>query len=274
MGTESIIMKGRLFGDPYSAVNLWEFRRELRLIKRLIKIAEKYIAEKTTHSSETFEGVCFYIARSIVAYAKSAFDNMVLGHFDTTEMLIRKIVENRVVFELIFNDEECTLWKYYLAHSHHKSLKSVDIGDKKRKDFEELCTRLEIDSEFINRRGDKKPYIEQPYGWTYGIKTIKPVNRFKFKGLCDAVEGQQQNYYDFQWMSRAVHGTSYFEKITNYSGDERIMSLFSSIYINIYLLVIMYCSDTWGHEFEIITEELETIFYRFIEVYDKIYEQP
>ena len=82
MSTNSIFMKGRLFGDSYRAVDLWEFRRELTLTKRLIKIAEKYVAEKETHSADSFEGVCFYIARSIITYSKSAFDNLVLGHFD------------------------------------------------------------------------------------------------------------------------------------------------------------------------------------------------
>jgi len=52
MSTNSIFMKGRLFGDSYRAVDLWEFRRELTLTKRLIKIAEKYVAEKETHSAD------------------------------------------------------------------------------------------------------------------------------------------------------------------------------------------------------------------------------
>ena len=78
MGTDNVIMKGRPFGAPYNAVDLWEFRRELTLTKRLIKCAENCIAQKETHSANSHEGVCFYIARSIIAYAKSAFDNLVL----------------------------------------------------------------------------------------------------------------------------------------------------------------------------------------------------
>lgn len=272
MSTNSIFMKGRLFGDSYRAVDLWEFRRELTLTKRLIKIAEKYVAEKETHSADSFEGVCFYIARSIITYSKSAFDNLVLGHFDTTEMIIRAMVENRVILDLIFNDTKYFLWKYYLVYSHHKHFAQSDNSVTDHNRFAKLCTDLEIDSEFLERRGNKKPYIEMPYGWTYKLETITPENRFKFKGLCDAAEGQEQNYSDFQWMSRSVHGTSYFEKVTHYSGAERIMSLFSSIYINLYLLVVMYCDDLWGNDFDVITEELESIFHHFFEVYDQIYE--
>lgn len=272
MGTDNIIMKGRLFGAPYSAVDLWEFRRELTLTKRLIKCAENCIEQKETHSADSYEGVCFYIARSIIAYAKSAFDNLVLGHFDTTEMVTRAMVENRVILELIFDDDQLSLWKYYLVYSHYKSIGQSHCSSKDRTYFDRLCTDLRIASDFLENRGDKKPYIELQYGWTYRLDSIKPENRFKFKGLCDAVEGKQQNYDDFQWMSKSVHGTSYFEKVTGSHGAERIISLFTSIYINLYLLVVMYCDGIWGEDFDLITDELETIFHHFIEVYDNIYQ--
>ena len=29
MSNENVIMKGKLFGDPYSTLDLWEFRKEL-----------------------------------------------------------------------------------------------------------------------------------------------------------------------------------------------------------------------------------------------------
>ena len=45
-------------------------------------------------------------------------------------------------------------------------------------------------------------------------------------------------------------------------------------YINLYLLVVMYCNGIWGEAFDLITEELESIFIHFIEVYDPIYKQP
>lgn len=271
MSTDNILMKGRLFGNPYSAVNLWEFRRELTLTKRLIKIAEKCVSEKETHSANSFEGVCFYIARSIITYSKSAFDNLVLGYFDTTEMIIRVMVENRVILDLICNDEEHDLWKYYLVHSHYQYLKQSENGIASHDYFTDLCSELDISSEFLEKRGDKRPFIELPYGWTYMLDEIRKENRFKFKGLCDVAEGKQQNYKDFSWMSKSSHGTSYFEKVSNYGGAERIMSLFSSIYINLYLLAMMYCDGTWGEDFDAVTEELETVFYHFFELHDQIY---
>lgn len=45
MSTDNAIMKGCLFGDSHRALDLWEFRRELTLTKRLIKIAEKYVTK-------------------------------------------------------------------------------------------------------------------------------------------------------------------------------------------------------------------------------------
>lgn len=100
MNTNGIFIKGCFIGEPFNAVLLWEFRRELRLTRRLIKIAEKCIAEKETHVVNSFEGVCFYIARSIIWSSKSAFDNLVLGHFETVEMVIRATLENNL-FQLV-----------------------------------------------------------------------------------------------------------------------------------------------------------------------------
>ena len=271
MSTSNTIMKGRLFGDPYRAIDLWEFRRELTLVKRLINIAEKCVDAKETHSADTFEGVCFYIARSIIGYSKGAFDNLVLGYFDATEMIIRTIIENRVILDIIFNDEKQLLWKYYLVQSYRNSLIQTDRSISSSDRFNQLCEELEIAPEFLQPRGNRKPYIALNYGWTYMLDTIRPEKRFTFDGICDAAEGQRQNYQDFQWMSKSSHGTSYFEKVTHYTGTERIMSLFSSIYINLYLLITMYCDGIWGNDFDEVTDEIETIFYHFFEVYDQIY---
>ena len=151
-------MKGRLFGDPYRAIDLWEFRRELTLIKRLIKISEKCVSEKEVRDSNTFDGVCFYIARSIINYSKAAFDNLVLGHFDVTEMIIRTMIENRVILDLIFNDEEQYLWKYYLVHSHRDSFKQLDGSIARQDLLLELCKDLEIEPEFFEKPSKAKPY--------------------------------------------------------------------------------------------------------------------
>lgn len=266
MSTDGIVMKRRLFCDPYSAVELWEFRRELTLTKRLIKTAEKCVEKRKTRDINSFEGVCFYIARSIVNYSKAAFDSMVLGHFDTTEMITRTMLENRVILELIFKHNEYSLWKYYLIHSHYKSLGLPDDTDKCA-DFDEVCKELDIAADFLESRGKAKPYIQYPYGWTYKVKEIRAENRFKFKGLCDAVGGQQSVYKEFQWMSKAVHGTSFFEKVMENNHVGRIMSLFTGIYINLYLLIVMYCDGIWENDFDVLTDELEAIFYHFYDVH-------
>ena len=267
MNTNGIFIKGCFIGEPINAVLLWEFRRELRLTRRLIKIAEKCIAEKETHVVNSFEGVCFYIARSIIWSSKSAFDNLVLGHFETVEMVIRATIENRVTFDLIFNDEIHSLWKYYIAYSQYQLIKGFNKNPADCKHFIRLREELELPSEFFEKRGDKKPYIELHYGWTYKLETINPKNRFKFKGLCDAVKWSEQNYEDFQGMSGSVHGSPFFQKVTRHASVERIMNLFSCIYINLFQLVTTYCDDIWGDDFDAVTEELESIFDHFVEVY-------
>lgn len=272
MRTDNVIMKGRLFGAPYKAIDLWEFRRELTLIKQLIKISEKCVSEKETRASNTFDGVCFYIARSIINYSKAAFDNIVLGHFDVTEMIARTMIENRVILDLIFNDEEQYLWKYYLVHSHRNSFKQLDDKIVRQDSFFELCQELKIEPEFLEKPSEAKPYIDKPYGWTYKLNTIPKDEKFTFKGLCSAVGEEQHNYKDFQWMSKSSHGTSYFEKVAGHNGVSFIMSLISSIYINLYLLVTMYCDGIWEKDFDAVTDEIEMIFHRYFEVYDQIWE--
>lgn len=266
MSTDNVIMKGRLFCDPYRVVDLWEFRRELTLIKRLIKISEKCVLEKEIRASDTFDGVCFYIARSIINYSKAAFDNIVLGHFDVAEMIVRTMIENRVILDLIFNDEDQYLWKYYLIHSHRELLKQLDGYIASQDPFFELCKDLEIEPEFFEKPSKAKPYIDKAYGWTYKLNTIPKDERFTFKGLCSATGEARQNYKDFKWMSKSSHGTSYFEKVVGHNGSEFIMSLISSIYINLYLLVVMYCDGIWGEDFEVVSNEIDLIFHHFYEV--------
>lgn len=135
-----------------------------------------------------------------------------------------------------------------------------------------LFNELKIEPEFLEKPSETKPYIDKPYGWTYKLDSIPKDEKFTFKGLCSAVGEGQHNYKDFQWMSKSSHGTSYFEKVAGHDGVTFIMSLISSIYINLYLLVTMYCDGIWEEDFDAVTDEIEAIIHHYFEVYDQIWE--
>ena len=180
-----ILYKGELLGDAERAVILCEYTKEMELLKRLIKISEKAVASKEQYNIWTHEGICFLFARSIVSYAKMAYDNMILGHYDATFMIIRTIIENNVCLDIIQSYAEKELWKYYLVQSFRNSLlcsgKKLIDGEKDL--LEEMYIEHAIEEEFTkkSRKDDsRKPYayIEKNYGWTYKIN-----QNFSFSGF-------------------------------------------------------------------------------------------
>jgi len=86
------IDKNALIGDDYRAVILCEYTHDLSLIKQLIEIAEKAVSLKKPSDTWTSDGMCYLFAKSIVSYAKMAYDNMILGHFDATNMIDKSLV--------------------------------------------------------------------------------------------------------------------------------------------------------------------------------------
>lgn len=249
-----------LFCDEYRAVMMCEYTHELSLLQQLIKIADDCVAQKRTNNTFSFEGICYIFARSIVDYAKMAYDNLLLGHFYATNMITRTIVENNVCFDIILNDGKKELWKYYLVQSYKNSVTKPKGGmsDKSIEILKEMYTDLDIESTFIEMRGEKKPYIDLPYGWTYKIN-----RRFNFEGVCDLVN--KNDYNDFKMMSTYSHGTAIHLKISGMASMDHIMNMISSIYIGLYRLVTMYCWDCVDESFDVVTDEIESIIYDYFD---------
>lgn len=203
------------------------------------------------------EGVCYLFVKAIVGYAKSAFDNMFLGHFDETFMIYRAIVENNVCLDILLQHEEKELWKYYLIQSYRDIARRSKTRRKEYlKTVDELCKSYHISKGFRKKRkqedGTYKAFINEKYGWTYKI------NRdFSFAGLCELVD--PVDYRDFQFMSMFSHGTNVYNKIFKDASIERIFNLVSCLYYGLKRLVMMYSEDTVDEEFYDVIEELEGI---------------
>ena len=109
----NFIDKRNIFGNNYNACALCEYQREIRLIKKLIIISEKAVDKQAPQNTWSYEGICHSFAKTIVDYSKMAYDNVLLGHFHAVNMIIRTILENLVCLDIIVNNQELELWKYY-----------------------------------------------------------------------------------------------------------------------------------------------------------------
>lgn len=248
------IYTDKLFCNDYKAVVLCEYTKELFLLKEYIKIAEKAVSCKENSTWNSYEGICYMFAKSINEYAKMAYDNIILGHFFATHMIIRTMIENNVCLDIILNDEKEELWKYYFVQSCRNSvMQAKDSLSQKDEDFiRQMYSDYGIDSEFYEKRGKKKPYIDLKYGWTYKVNLYK---KFDFKGVCNLVNAS--DYDDFSMMSEYSHGTSIYQKMGGSISVEHIMNMISSIYVGLYRLVTMYCWDCVEDSFDRVSEKID-----------------
>lgn len=265
------IDKDNLYGDNYHACSLCEYTREIDLIKRLINVADLGVEKQAPINTWSFGGVCHSFAKTIVDYSKMAFDNVLLGHFHAVNMIGRSILENCILLEVLKNNEEYNLWKYYLVYSYRATI--YKAGRQPSEDelnrLQEMYRDYDIDEDFYTKQGNRtKPYIREQYGWTY---KINPSKNFSFDHICKIVDGNAE-YHGFQMMSDYSHGTSLYMKLHSsvFVGD--MMTMFVNLYIELYRMVTLYCIDTVDESFDEITDELESIFYRYIEYEETIYD--
>lgn len=96
-----------LFGNSYRATALYDYKEELTLLKALInKVSDAVYCQESMKEID-LDTISYIFARSIVDYAKSAYDNIVLGHFNSAFMIIRTIIENTACLDAIikYNDK-------------------------------------------------------------------------------------------------------------------------------------------------------------------------
>ena len=263
------IDKKKLFGDKYQAFALCEYTRELKLLKKLIKIAEQAVLQQASKNAWSFEGVCHSFAQTIVDYSKMAYDNLLLGHFHAVNMICRSILENVVCLDIIINNNDHELWKYYWAYSHRETIyKAKRKPTRNELDFlEKLYVDLDLSKDFYADINNKeKAYIKRPYGWTYKINHKK---QFNFEGVCNLIEANAE-YKGFQLLSSYSHGTSFYVKMYSSISVDSMMNMFINLYINLYRMIVMYCLDSISEEFDEITEDMENIFYNFIQREEEI----
>lgn len=255
-----IIDKESIYGDENNAVVLCEYSIELKLIKQLIDFAQDGINKQIIKGTDSFEGVCHLLAKTVVSYSKMAYDNLLLGHFHAVHMINRSILENCVFLDVIINNDKEELWKYYLVYSYYNTINKSSKYHKMRLDaIKQLYKDYRIEEEFYTKQpNQKKAYICKPYGWTYKVN-----KNFNFKGVCGLVgEGAAMG---FELMSRYSHGTSIDLKICSSVFEDNIISMLVSIYIELYKMVRLYCWGDMDDEFDKTAEDFENIIYDYID---------
>lgn len=260
------LRKNNLFGNEYNAIFLCEYQNEIKLIKKLINVSEAAIQKQPCTSSKSYEAVCYEFAKTIVEYSKVAIDNVLLGHFNAVKIIIRTILENLVCLDIIINDTKFDIWKYYWVQSYRESLYMMQRTPTQEEinRLYELYTELDISEDFfIKQVGEKKAYIQKPYGWTYKVHT-KAKKQFTFEAVCKLVNSTTE-YQGYKTLSDYVHSTSFHIKLHSSTSVDEMMFMFVNLYISLYRLVTMYCWDKADEDFDKVADKLENIFYRYIE---------
>ena len=253
------VNKRDLYCDEFKAFILCEYKKELRLIKKMINISEEAIGRQDTHNTWSYEGICHSFAKTIVDYNKMAYDNLILGHFDAVHMISRAVLENLVCLDVIMSNQD---------------FQKKKIKNAGRTDLSELLDIFDwtIPEDFYKSPGkDKKgkeikPYIERLYGWTYKINLEQ---RFSFAGLCDLLDDKAA-YDVFGLLSEYSHGTSFYRKLQSSIGVDNMMFIFINMYWSLYRMVTIYCLDNANEDFNVVAEKLESIFYRYIQYQESL----
>lgn len=248
-----------LFLNENKAFSMMEYDKELKLLKQLIILVREYLEEKEHSSLLSYEGVCYLFADSIIGYAEMAYDNMVLGHIDAANMIIRAIIENMVCLNIIMEYEEKELWKYWLTQSMYKALIPEKKYNtlKKQEILKEFYDNFNIEKEFLKKHPDerdKRAYIERNYGWAYKVNN----NKFSFNALCDLKK--EYRYTDFGWASIYTHGTSIYTKLLKSVFEEQVYNMISCLVYNLNMLASNYMKEMIGFDYVEISEELKNIF--------------
>lgn len=102
----SIVNKRGLICNESRALFLLEYKHELSLLKKLILITEKGIGGLLPKDTWCYEGICYLFAKAIVSHAKMAYDNMLLGHFDAANMVLRALIENSASQAMVAKRDE------------------------------------------------------------------------------------------------------------------------------------------------------------------------
>lgn len=243
-----LIYQNLLFGNKGNQEFLREYTRELVKLKQFISISETYISNKEVTKS-SHEGVSYSFAKAIVDYSKMAFDNFVLGNFNSASMILRAVIENYVCLTLILKHKDQQLWKYYLAHTYKQTIK---MGKNPNwKDFNDFCKELKIGGDFTKRRNGEIAFINLKYGWTFKINNDKKYN---FLELCRLANIK---YDDYALMSKYSHGTDYFLKVNGMLlTSNHVGNVMSCIFVYLFQLITLYCPEYIDSNFNKASDEM------------------
>lgn len=249
---EDIILKNSMkrFENKENKIWIEDNEYRLKLIYKYICEIEKMVEnEKCEDRGYSFENSCYKIARSIIEYAKSSYDNLLLGHINTSCNIDRVILENYVVLHIIMQYKEQELWKYWIAYSYYHA---CDKFGKQRETPENIIdyvfflqSELDFDNDFLTNG-----LIEKRYGWTYKVN-----KNFSFKGLCDLIG--KYYYEDFRYTSDYVHETSIVYKETSMSKYDEVVSIISVLFVQLKQFAELYCVDDLSEDYL----EIDEMFY-------------
>ena len=244
-----------LFGNDYNSAMMLEYKFLLDPLREYVACVENCISKLPDAESESFDNVCKMFANTMLEYAKATIDNILIGHVKAANILNRTIIENYVCLKAIIEHEEKMVWKYWLVHSFYNTPRKYGnetLPDRLRNNFLRMCSRLDIEAEFL-----EKKIIEKNYGWLW-----KVTNNFTFKGVCNLINSDA--YDDYKLTSEFSHGTSFFQKIYSFTMDSSVINMISIVYLYLYLLMTSCFPKLIDNQFWKCDAKLEKLFKAYV----------
>ena len=247
----NIIDLAKLFGNEINACRIDDCAQIADLVRKYITRIDKYIESFNPYKENHYKNTCYLFLRSIVDYAKASSDSFYLGHFSTTNIINRTIIENYVCLKALLQHE--ILWKYWYVHSlYNTPLKYVDdpseVDEKLIQIWKSKCDEYEVDPAFIK-------IIRKDYSWVYPV--CKDTN---FKALCDIIS--PGTHSDYKMMCEFTHGTSFFQKEDPHTFISSQLNSLSILFTYVYLALVDYCPNFFDKEADSLEQKIRRYYRR------------
>ena len=213
-----INIKDNLFAKSNTQA-LKEYDKELLLLKEIITLLSEKLEKQKVGCYESYEGVCYLFAKSVIEYCKMIYDNILLGHLETANIVSRTMIENMVLLEVIMNSNKVELWKFYYVHSEWKRIYQLYRNDPQKQKccMDEICTPLNLSRRVL------QGHMDETYGWTFPIGLAT-----SFRKMCEMVN--ENIYAEYELLCEYAHGTSFYQKVSNKNNTQETELCISCIY--------------------------------------------
>ncbi len=227
------ILSDKLFCNEYNMLLVSDFANLTNMIYEYIQYIDTRIQSLEPIGTNEYALGCWRFCKSIIEYAKAAWDNIYLGHFYTANIINRTIIENYISMKAVLSSE--ILWQYWRVHSCYNTPRKYADNEECENHlghiYDRICKRYNIDQDFLNPK-----VIRRDYSWIYPIQK----HNYSFKTLCEIVDPDV--YEDYRMLCEFTHGVSFFQKDSYYSTESSYINMLSTLFVYTQYTFHTYCT--------------------------------